>query len=50
MSRWAGNEEAWNAGYCCADAIDFEIDDVDYLRRVIAQTVDALPVDETAST
>ena len=41
-----GNEEAWNAGYCCADAIDFEIDDVDYLRRVIAQTVDALPVDE----
>ena len=37
-TRW-GNEEAWNAGYCCADAIDFEIDDVDYLRRVIAQTV-----------
>ena len=41
-----GNEEAWNAGYCCADALEFEIDDVDYLRKVIAQTVDALPVDE----
>ena len=41
-----GNEESWNAGYCCADALEFEIDDVDYLRKVIAQTVAALPVDE----
>ena len=41
-----GNEESWNAGYCCADAADWDIDDVGYLRKVIAQTVDALPVDE----
>ena len=41
-----GNEESWNAGYCCGDAVAFEIDDVDYLRKVIAKTVEAYPVDE----
>lgn len=41
-----GNEEAWNAGYCCGDALAYEIDDVDYLRQVIAKTVEAYPVDE----
>lgn len=41
-----GNEESWNAGYCCADAEDFDIDDVDYLRIVIEQTIQSLPVDE----
>ena len=41
-----GNEESWNAGYCCADAVEFEIDDVDYLREVIKQTIDDFPVDE----
>lgn len=41
-----GNEESWNAGYCCGDAMYHEIDDVDYLREVIARTVEAYPVDE----
>ena len=41
-----GNEEAWNAGYCCGDALAYEIDDVDYLRKVIAKTVEDYPVDE----
>jgi len=41
-----GNEESWNAGYCCGDALALEIDDVDYLRQVIAQTVENYPVDE----
>jgi polyhydroxybutyrate depolymerase len=41
-----GNEESWNAGYCCGDALYHEIDDVGYLRAVIARTVEAYPVDE----
>lgn len=41
-----GNEESWNAGYCCGDAQNLEIDDVGYLREVIERTVDAFPVDE----
>ncbi|DAC40126.1 MAG TPA: hypothetical protein D7H83_03230, partial [Candidatus Poseidoniales archaeon] len=41
-----GNEESWNAGYCCGDALAYEIDDVDYLRKVIAKTVEDYPVDE----
>ena len=41
-----GNEESWNAGYCCGDALYHEIDDVGYLREVIARTVEAFPVDE----
>ena len=42
-----GNEESWNAGYCCGDAVALEIDDVEYLRQVIAQTVEEHPVDES---
>lgn len=41
-----GNEESWNAGYCCGDSLYYEIDDVDYLRTVIARTVENFPVDE----
>ena len=41
-----GNEESWNAGYCCGDALFHDIDDVGYLREVIARTVEAHPVDE----
>ena len=41
-----GNEESWNAGYCCGDSLYYEIDDVDYLRTVIARTVENFPVDQ----
>ena len=41
-----GNEESWNAGYCCGDALYYEIDDVDYLRTVIARTIENFPIDE----
>ena len=41
-----GNEEAWNAGYCCGDALAFEIDDVGYLREVIRLTLERYPIDE----
>lgn len=39
------NEESWNAGYCCADAVEFGIDDVGYLRQVINRTLELYPVD-----
>ena len=41
-----GNEESWNAGYCCGDAVAFEIDDVGYLREVIRLTLERYPIDE----
>lgn len=42
---FGGNEESWNAGYCCGDALDLEIDDVGYLLEVIEQTSSNYPVD-----
>lgn len=47
---FGGNEEAWNAGYCCGDAVNLEIDDVGYLLEVIEQTVLNYPVDRAEST
>ena len=43
---FGGNEESWNAGYCCGDAVHLEIDDVGYLLEVIEQTILNYPVDK----
>lgn len=42
---FGGNEESWNAGYCCGDAVAFGIDDVTYIRTVIAMAIERYPVD-----
>jgi len=40
-----GSEESWNAGWCCADAVANDIDDLGFLNRLIDIAIEIHPVD-----
>lgn len=45
-SRWPGGRLAtWNAGECCGQARDERVDDVGFLREVVAEVARQVPVD-----
>ncbi|MFZ2986392.1 alpha/beta hydrolase family esterase [Ideonella sp.] len=45
-SKWPGGRFAtWNAGGCCGDARDRQIDDVGFLRAVVADVQTRVPID-----
>jgi len=45
-SRWPGGRLAtWNAGGCCGDARDRGVDDVGFLREVVAEVQRRVPID-----
>lgn len=43
-----GRFATWNAGACCGDARDRGIDDVDFVRAVVADIGQHLPIDQRA--
>ncbi len=42
-----GYQNSWNAGWCCGEAKDEELDDVGFILEVIAQITDEYPIDES---
>ena len=40
-----GSEESWNAGWCCADAVANDIDDLGFLNQLIDIAIEIHPVD-----
>ena len=43
--NWLGLQSGWNAGDCCGAAVRNEVDDVGFLRALVAEVSSALPVD-----
>ena len=40
-----GSEESWNAGWCCADAVIHNVDDLGFLDKLIDLAIQIHPVD-----
>ena len=43
--NWLGLQSGWNAGQCCTAAVKNAIDDVGFLRALIAHVSSGLPID-----
>jgi polyhydroxybutyrate depolymerase len=43
--NWLGLQSGWNAGQCCSPAVKNEVDDIGFLRALIAEVSRGLPVD-----
>lgn len=43
--NWLGLQSGWNAGACCSAAVKNEVDDVGFLRALVAHVETGLPID-----
>jgi polyhydroxybutyrate depolymerase len=43
--NWLGLQSAWNSGACCGPAVRNEVDDIGFVRALIAHIAGGLPVD-----